>query len=109
VQVPGDDFVERGSFRAGDFEDAVSRRRERHIGEDRSNVMRAMGPAMISLRPSPVMVFTPFLGEAATTSWPSRRRMPTVFEPMSPVPPITTIVMVASLADSSLSLADRPT
>src|SRR5262245_57504535 len=32
-------------------------------------------PAMASLRPSPVMVLTPLLGEAATTSWPPWRRM----------------------------------
>src|SRR5262245_20124130 len=43
-------------------------------------------PAMASLRPSPVMVLTPVLGEAATTSWPRWRRMATVFEPMRPVP-----------------------
>ena len=33
-------------------------------------------------------------GEAATTSWPPWRRMATVFEPIRPVPPITTIFMV---------------
>src|SRR5258705_9506219 len=48
-------------------------------------------PAMASLRPWPVMVLTPVLGEAATTSWPRWRRMGTVFEPIRPVPPITTI------------------
>src|SRR5262245_29840368 len=48
-------------------------------------------PAMASLRPSPVMLLTPLLGEAATTSWPRWRRMGTVFEPIRPVPPITTI------------------
>ena len=51
-------------------------------------------PAMASLRPSPVMVLTPLLGEAATTSWPPWRRMATVFEPIRPVPPMTTIFMV---------------
>src|SRR5205809_2132032 len=51
-------------------------------------------PAMASLRPSPVMVLTPVLGEAATTSWPPWRRMATVFEPIRPVPPMTTIFMV---------------
>src|SRR5262244_1067715 len=51
-------------------------------------------PAMASLRPSPVMVLTPVLGEAAKTSWPPCRRMATVFEPIKPVPPITTIFMV---------------
>src|SRR5204862_2346042 len=48
-------------------------------------------PAMASLRPSPVMLLTPVFGEAATTSWPRWRRMGTVFEPIRPVPPITTI------------------
>src|SRR5919198_6654551 len=51
-------------------------------------------PATTSLSPSPVMVLTPLLGEAATTSWPLWRRMATVFEPISPVPPMTTIFMV---------------
>jgi hypothetical protein len=50
-------------------------------------------PAMASLRPSPVMVLTPVLGEAATTSWPRWRRLATVFEPIRPVPPMTTIFM----------------
>src|SRR5262249_45332213 len=48
-------------------------------------------PAMAGLRPSPVMLLTPVLGEAATTSWPRWRRMGTVFEPIRPVPPIMTI------------------
>ena len=49
---------------------------------------------MASLSPSPVMVLTPVLGEAATTSWPPWRRMATVFEPIRPVPPMTTIFMI---------------
>src|ERR1044072_6057732 len=51
-------------------------------------------PATASLTPSPVMVLTPLLGEAAMTSWPPWRRMATVFEPIRPVPPMTTIFMV---------------
>src|SRR5262249_48583635 len=51
-------------------------------------------PAMASVRPSPVRLLTPVLGEAATTSWPPWRSMATVFEPIRPVPPITTIFMV---------------
>src|SRR5215467_4010212 len=51
-------------------------------------------PAMASLSPSPVMLLMPLLGEAATTSWPPWRRMATVFEPIRPVPPMTTIFMV---------------
>src|SRR6516165_5474781 len=34
-------------------------------------------PARASLSPSPVMVLTPVLGDAATTSWPPPRRMAT--------------------------------
>src|SRR3954463_10798294 len=48
-------------------------------------------PARASLSPSPVMVLTPLLGEAARISGPPWRRMATVFEPIRPVPPITTI------------------
>ena len=43
LQIAGDDFVERRSFRAGDLDDAASRRRERHIGNDGSNVVRRYG------------------------------------------------------------------
>src|SRR3989449_1595083 len=57
-------------------------------------------PAMASLRPSPVMVLTPVLGGAATTSWPPWRRMATVFEPIRPVPPITTIFIANLLVRS---------
>src|SRR6516225_7633096 len=51
-------------------------------------------PAMACLSPLPVTVLTPVFGEAATTSWPRCRRMATVFEPIRPVPPMTTIFMV---------------
>src|SRR5262245_14335884 len=51
-------------------------------------------PAMAAVSPSPVMLLTPVVGDAATTSWPPWRSMGTVFEPMRPVPPITTIFMV---------------
>src|SRR5262252_8745126 len=40
LQIAGDDFVERCSFRSGDFDDTVSRPRARHIGSDGSNVVR---------------------------------------------------------------------
>src|SRR6186713_670516 len=54
----------------------------------------ACAPVTASLTPSPVMVLTPLLGEAAMTSWPPRRRMTVVFEPISPVPPMITIFMI---------------
>src|SRR5215468_2171233 len=43
LQIAGDDFVERCSFRAGDLDDAVSWRRERNVGDDGSNVVRRDG------------------------------------------------------------------
>jgi hypothetical protein len=46
---------------------------------------------MASLSPSPVMLLIPPVGEAATTSWRPWRRMATLFEPIRPVPPMTTI------------------
>ncbi|HKN30557.1 MAG TPA: hypothetical protein VJY34_22820 [Roseiarcus sp.] len=49
--------------------------------------------AKVSLSPSPVMLLTPLSGAAAMTSWPPWRRMATVFEPIRPVPPMTTIFM----------------
>src|SRR5215470_11325356 len=51
-------------------------------------------PATACLSPAPVMVSMPVFGEAATTSWLRWRRMSTVFEPIRPVPPMTTIFMV---------------
>src|SRR3954454_13568103 len=50
------------------------------------------------------MVLMPLFGEAATTSWPPWRRMATVFEPIRPVPPITTIFMV----DLPFSITGNP-
>ena len=41
-------------------------------------------PASASARPSPVMVLTPELGDAATTSWPVRRSLFTTFDPIRP-------------------------
>ena len=43
LQIAGDDFVERRAFRAGDLDRAVSRRRERHIGNAGSHVVRRDG------------------------------------------------------------------
>src|SRR5205814_9626130 len=65
-----------------------------------ARLITTCAPAMASLRPLPVMVLTPVLGEAATTSWPPWRRMATVFEPISPVPPITTIFIANLLVRS---------
>src|SRR5262245_48025905 len=46
-----------------------------------------------SASPSPVSELTPELGEAATASCPCSRTLVTSFDPMSPVPPMTTIFM----------------
>src|SRR5262249_54058454 len=55
--------------------------------------MTTFAPASAWASPSPVRLLTPDDGDAATTSWPCRRRMVTSFFPMSPVPPMTTIFM----------------
>ena len=49
-----------------------------------------------SASPSPVRALTPVLGAAATASSPCSRSLWTTFEPMSPVPPITTIFIIFS-------------
>src|SRR5215468_10470778 len=54
-------------------------------------------PASAWASPSPVRLLTPDDGDAATTSWPCRRRMVTSFFPMSPLPPITTTFMFVLL------------
>src|SRR5262245_28548689 len=50
-------------------------------------------PASAGASPSPVSVFTPESGDAANTSWPRWRSVVTSLDPMSPVPPMTTIFM----------------
>src|SRR5215208_160062 len=50
-------------------------------------------PSSTSGSPSPVSVLTPELGDAATASSSSARRQATTFEPIRPVPPMTTIFM----------------
>src|SRR5262245_25079531 len=65
-------------------------------------------PATASLRPWPVMVLTPVLGDAATTSWPPCRRMVTVFEPIRPVPPIATIFIPNLLVPQAAACAGCP-
>ncbi|MCM0675660.1 hypothetical protein NCC78_13315 [Micromonospora phytophila] len=48
-------------------------------------------PTNASARPSPVRVLTPVFGAAATASWPCSPSFATTFDPIRPVPPITTI------------------
>ena len=40
-QIAGDDFVERRAFRAGDLDDAVSRRCKRDLGDHGGDVVRS--------------------------------------------------------------------
>jgi len=54
----------------------------------------AEAPFSASARPSPVRLLTPVWGAAATASWPRSRSLLTSFDPMSPVPPTTTIFMI---------------
>src|SRR5262244_2842417 len=58
LQIAGDDFVERRSFRTGDLDDAVARRRERHIGNDGSNVVRRDGLEQDGRNPDYVSIRT---------------------------------------------------
>src|SRR3979490_1513301 len=86
----------------------VSKNSSTALSSNEGEVARSTAPcapAMASLTPSPVMVLMPLWGEAATTSWPPWRRMATVFEPIRPVPPITTIFMV-DLPYRSLEILD---
>src|SRR6516162_7176027 len=53
-------------------------------------------PFSASASPSPVSVLTPELGDAAIVSCPCSRNLATSFDPMSPLPPITTIFMITS-------------
>lgn len=58
LQIADDDFVERCSFRAGDLDDTVSRRRERRIGNDGSNVVRRDGLEQAGRNPDHVSIST---------------------------------------------------
>ena len=71
---------------------------------DRS--MTTSAPRMASARPSPVRVLTPEFGDAGTTSWPCASSLPATFEPISPLAPMTTILMVL-LPVVSLYRGDR--
>src|SRR6516164_3084599 len=54
-------------------------------------------PAMASFSPSPVMVLTPVFGAAAIASCLFCFSFSTTFDPINPVPPITTIFMTLPL------------
>ena len=69
----------------------LERRRVRHVDDH-------LALRSASARPSPVMVLTPVFGDAATTSWPLSVSFRTTFEPIRPVPPMTTIFMGSPLA-----------
>src|SRR2546422_9432825 len=58
LQIAGDDFAERCSFRAGDLDDAASRRRERHIGDDGSNVISRDGLEQAGRKPDDASIRT---------------------------------------------------
>src|SRR5712691_1144707 len=58
LQIAADDIVERRSIRAGDLDDAVSRRRERHIGNNDSNVVRRDGLEQAGRKPDHVSIRT---------------------------------------------------
>jgi hypothetical protein len=51
-------------------------------------------PDNTSASPSPVSVLTPDFGDAAIASWPWSASLATTLEPMSPVPPMTMILVM---------------
>jgi hypothetical protein len=61
LQIAGDDFVEQCSFRAGDLDDAVSRHREHHLGDDGGNIARRDGLE----QPAGSLTMFPFVLSAA--------------------------------------------
>src|SRR5215468_887891 len=58
LQIAGNEFVERRSFRAGDLYDAVERRRERHIRNIDRNVLRRDGLEQAGRDPNRVSIHT---------------------------------------------------
>ena len=60
-------------------------------------IFTTCAPARAADSPSPVIVLTPVLGDAASTSCPLRCSRATTLDPISPVPPMTTIFMVLLL------------
>ena len=56
LQIAGDEFVERRPFRAGDLDDAVARRCERHIGDEGGNVVRRDGLEQAGRNPDRVSI-----------------------------------------------------
>jgi hypothetical protein len=58
LKKAGNEFVERRTFRAGYLEDAVSRRRERYLGNDGSNVVRRNGLEQAGRNPDRASIYT---------------------------------------------------
>jgi hypothetical protein len=58
LEIAGDEFVDRRSFRAGNLDDSVSRRGERHLGDNRSNVVRRDGLEQAGRKPNRVSIRT---------------------------------------------------
>src|SRR5262245_62200341 len=65
-----------------------SRKRQPHVGQHSRGIR-------------PVIVLTPVLGAAARASCPRWVSLLTTFEPMSPVPPITTTFMTSPFVELS--------
>jgi hypothetical protein len=68
-------FITAASSKEGEFETSTT----------------TAAPLRASARPSPVITLTPERRDAATTSLPSRVSIETSSEPISPLPPTTTI------------------
>ena len=61
--------------------------------EQAARMAATQRPATASASPSPVSVLTPVLGDAGMASTPCSSSLVTSFDPMRPLPPITTIFM----------------
>ena len=100
LSIVGTDRTPAAASAARRLRPEVSKNASTALSSNEGELARSIttcAPATASLTPSPVMVLTPLFGDAAITSWPPRRRMATVFEPIRPVPPMTTIFMVILL------------
>jgi len=82
------------------FRPDVSKNSSTALSSNEGELARSIttcAPAMASLSPSPVMVLTPVFGAAAIASCPFCFSFSTTFDPIKPVPPITTIFMTSPL------------
>jgi hypothetical protein len=84
-----EELQDRASSKDGEFDTSIT----------------TAAPARASASPSPVSVFTPEFGDAASVSCPDSRSPVTSFDPISPLPPMTTIFMMSPLLADGTTVA----